>query len=182
MTCIVGLAEKNVVYMGCDSAGVAGYDITVRSDEKVFQNGPFLIGFCGSFRMGQLLRYKLEVPVQADGQDTMHYMVTDFVDAVKDCFAKNGFGSMNEKTDNRGGLFLAGYRGVLYRIDYDFQVGISSNQYESVGCGKDLALGAMYALSNKKPVERVGLALEAAAKFSGGVVGPFLILKQVKRK
>ena len=39
MTCIVGLVHEGVVYIGGDSAGVGGMSLTVRADEKVFQNG-----------------------------------------------------------------------------------------------------------------------------------------------
>ena len=62
MTCIVGLIDGNRVWMGGDSAGVSGLDITVRSDPKVFRNGDFLIGFTSSFRMGQLLAFRLRPP------------------------------------------------------------------------------------------------------------------------
>jgi ATP-dependent protease HslVU (ClpYQ) peptidase subunit len=176
MTCIVGLVENGNVYIGGDSAGVAGLSITIRSDEKVFENGPFIMGFTTSFRMGQLLRYKFEPPKQTVAQSDMQYMVTDFIDAIRVCFTKNGFGDASS-----GGTFLVGYNGVLYHIDSDYQVGIPSGPYDSVGCGSDIALGAMYASGGKTPEERVKLALEASAKFSGGVAPPFTLVKQVKK-
>ena len=38
MTCIAGLVDSNGdIYIGGDSAGVAGYDLTIRADEKVFK-------------------------------------------------------------------------------------------------------------------------------------------------
>lgn len=40
MTCIVGVVEGHTVWMGGDSAGVGGYALTVRADQKVFRNGP----------------------------------------------------------------------------------------------------------------------------------------------
>ena len=175
MTCIVGLVDKGNIYIGGDSAGVAGLSVTVRADEKVFINGPFIMGFTTSFRMGQLLRYKLNPPKQTVGTDDMKYMVTDFVDAVAKCFSDNGYGSKSS-----GGNFLVGYNNKLYCIDNDFQVGISSQPFHAVGCGADLALGAMYVSKDKKPEERIRAALEASAAFNGGVVAPFLILKQNK--
>lgn len=62
MTCIVGLVDQGNVWIGGDSAGVGGYDLMLRADQKVFRNGDFLMGFTSSFRMGQLLRYKLSPP------------------------------------------------------------------------------------------------------------------------
>jgi hypothetical protein len=38
MTCIVGLVDKGDVYIGGDSAGVAGLSLSIRADEKVFGN------------------------------------------------------------------------------------------------------------------------------------------------
>jgi hypothetical protein len=35
MTCIVGLVTPKGIYLGGDSAGVGGYSLTVRADEKV---------------------------------------------------------------------------------------------------------------------------------------------------
>ena len=32
--------------------------------KKVFHNGEFIMGFTDSFRMGQLLQYKLQIPPQ----------------------------------------------------------------------------------------------------------------------
>lgn len=53
MTCIVGyVTPAREVVMGADSAGVAGYDLRIRRDVKVFHAGPFLIGYTSSFRMG----------------------------------------------------------------------------------------------------------------------------------
>jgi ATP-dependent protease HslVU (ClpYQ) peptidase subunit len=45
MTCIAGVAHEGKVWIGGDSAGVGGYDLTVRADAKVFTNGEFLFGF-----------------------------------------------------------------------------------------------------------------------------------------
>ncbi len=174
MTCIVGLVDKGTVYIGGDSAGVAGLSISIRGDEKVFINGSFIMGFTTSFRMGQLLRYKFDPPKQTHSQNDMQYMTTDFIDAVRKCFIDNGFG-----TAASGGTFLVGYNKKLYTIDGDFQVGIPSCNYDTVGCGSDLALGAMHATRNLKikPEDRIKKALEAAVEFNAGVRPPFVILK-----
>lgn len=98
MTCIVGLVDKGKVYIGGDSAGVNSFwDLTIRADSKVFINGPFIMGFTSSFRMGQLLRYKLKTPSRFKNDGTQkeiyEYMVTDFVDAVRQCLKDGGYAS-----------------------------------------------------------------------------------------
>jgi ATP-dependent protease HslVU (ClpYQ) peptidase subunit len=177
MTCIVSVKEGDSVYIGGDSAGIAGLSITIRNDEKVFQNGPFIMGFTSSFRMGQLLRYKFDPPQQTVHQDDMQYMVTDFVDGLRRCFSANGFG---DKDATVGGTFLVGYKGQLYTIESDYQVGIPNTPYDAVGCGADLALGSLHSTSKMKlsPEQRIVMALEAASTFSAGVAPPFLIIQQ----
>ena len=51
MTCIVGLLHNKTIYIGGDSAGSNSSDLRVRKDTKVFENGPFLMGFTTSFRI-----------------------------------------------------------------------------------------------------------------------------------
>ena len=173
MTAIVGIAEKGTVYIGGDSAGVGGLSLSVRDDEKVFINGPFIMGFTTSFRMGQLLHYKFNPPKQTINESDMQYMVTSFIDAVRQCFKESGYGS---GADNSGGCFLVGYKGTLYTIYNNFQVGINKIGYSAVGCGADLCLGSMHSTVGQKPKDRIKKALEAATEFSAGVSAPYLIL------
>jgi len=175
MTCIIGLIEKEKVYIGGDSAGVGGLHLTLRDDPKVFKNGPFLIGFTTSFRMGQLLMYAFKPPKQKV-KDDYEFMVTKFVDAVRKCWKKGGY--LNKKNEvEKGGTFLIAYKEKLYCMDSDLQIGIASAGYDAVGCGYDLALGAMSATEDAhlEPEDRITKALEAAAKFSAGVSAPFII-------
>jgi hypothetical protein len=185
VTCIVGLVDNGTVYIGGDSAGVGGYDLSVRADEKVFHNGSFLMGFTSSFRMGQLLRYKFippEHPFEAGGvMDTYKYMVTVFVDAVRECLKAGGFAS-KEHEEETGGRFLVGYKGRLFMIDIDYQVGETVAGYDSVGCGAEVALGALYASDKFPSEERVTMALSASAQHNAGVRGPFKVEKLDSRK
>lgn len=180
LTCIVGLVDKGNVYIGGDSAAVGGYSISVRKDKKVFHNGPFIMGFTCSFRMGQLLQYKLVVEEQTSSYSDLEFMSTVFIDTVRACFSDNGF-KFDSGFENSGGAFIVGYRSNLYIIDVDYQVGLVDTPYYSVGCGSDIALGAMY-VSKGAPESRIKQALEAASKFSAGVSPPFHIVKQINKK
>lgn len=172
MTCIVGIAKDGKVFIGGDSAGVAGLDITVREDRKVFKNQSFIMGFTSSFRMGQLLRYSFTPPVRHPDEDIMQYMVTKFINAVRDCLKTGGYASKDSEVEN-GGVFLVGYEGRLFYIDSDYQVGESACGYEAVGCGDAYAKGALFASSELSPDERLKTALKAASMHSAGVCGPF---------
>lgn len=177
MTCVAALVHDNTVYMGADSAGVSRYDLVVRADQKVFMNGEFLIGFTSSFRMGQLLRYALKPPkFRPDEKELYEYMVTDFVDAVRDCLKKGGY-AQKDNEEEIGGCFLVGVRGRLFQIESDYQVGESVQPYDAVGCGMAYALGVLSVTQKVDPEERIKLALTSAEKFNAGVRSPFIILK-----
>jgi ATP-dependent protease HslVU (ClpYQ) peptidase subunit len=174
MTCIVGLSTKGKVFIGGDSAGVSGWNLEVRKDSKVFRNGSFVFGFTSSFRMGQLLRYKFEAP-EINTDDIYKYMVTSFVDSIRDCFKGGGYAS-KEKEQESGGVFLVGLKDRLFEVDSDYQVGESLNGIASCGCGDQIAKGSLFSSRGKSPEARVRTALEAAESFSAGVRGPFIIL------
>lgn len=174
MTCIVGLVDNKRVYIGGDSAGVGDYDLTVRADAKVFHNGPFLFGFTSSFRMGQLLRYAFKPPKHDSDLSDYEYLVTTFVDALRECLKAGGW-ARKENEQEGAGTFLLGYRGHLYRIEGDYQVGEGADSYGACGCGQSVALGAMYASEGQEPKRRIKTALAAAERFSAGVRGPFVV-------
>lgn len=177
MTCIAGLrADDGSVWIGGDSAGVGyGYNLQIRADEKVFINGGFLFGFTTSFRMGQVLRYAFRPPKRYPDQDLMAYMVTDFMDAVREALKKAGFASKDKEAEE-GGTFLVGHAGRLFSIYDDYQVGEVACGYAAVGCGDFLALGALHVNGGLPPEDRIRQALSAAEAHSAGVSGPFTVL------
>lgn len=183
MTCIVGLEHAGKVYLGGDSAGVGGYRLAVMAEPKVFKRGKFVIGYTTSFRMGQLLQHTLKPPKwDATWEGNLQgFMVSRFIPAVRNCLRE---GEYLKKTEEviRGGTFLVGYRGSLFVVEDDMQVGRVVDGYYAVGCGMDLALGSMHTTSTsldpfeQMPKHRITLALEAAERFSAGVSGPFTVV------
>lgn len=173
MTAIVGLVDGGKVIIGGDSAGVAGWDITVRADVKVFAKADMVFGFAGSFRVGQLLRYRFGIPANHEADD-MTYLVGPFIDSLRQCL-KDGGVARTTNGEERGGDFLLGYRGHLYQVANDYQVGESSLGFNAIGCGDNYALGSLFTSTGKGPA-RVRRALEAAEMLSAGVVGPFCVV------
>lgn len=179
MTCIVGLVDNGDVWIGGDSAGIAGWASSERADTKVFRRGPFLFGFTSSFRMGQLLRYRLEVPEMIDGEQSIdEYLTVSFVDAVRDVLKTGGMAKKKEDVEE-GGTFLLGFRGRLFTVADDYQVGENTKPYDACGAGHELALGAMYASEHLDPEDRIRQALAAADEWSASVRPPFHILTLV---
>jgi len=177
MTCIIGLKQDNTVFMGCDSAGVGGLSLRVRADRKVFKKNGFIMGFTSSFRMGELLQYSLVIPVHYTGIDIYEYMVTSFINAVRECLKAGGY-AKKEKEEESGGTFLIGYKGRLFKIEDDYQVAESLLPFDACGCGEAYALGAMYSNANLTPHDRITQALTTAQEFSAGVRMPFHVLSQ----
>jgi ATP-dependent protease HslVU (ClpYQ) peptidase subunit len=175
MTCIVGLVDKGEVFMAGDSCASvdSGSHRELRKSKKVFRNGDFLIGGCGSFRMLQLLEHSFEPPEKSAKSSDLKYLVNDFMQALVSTFENHGF---NEKTSGGliiGGEFLVGYNGKLYHVREDFDIGEIMMNYDACGSGSGHALGSLYSSAGKKPMDRLKLSLEAAAAFVPSVAGPF---------
>ena len=177
MTCIVGLVDKGSVYIGADSASVLGWTSRVTRLPKVFQRGPFLIGYTSSFRMGQLLQHSLVVPAQGTSRlerDDMRFMVTVFAESVRTLLKERGVAKIEANAES-GGQFLVGYKSRLYSVMSDFQVNEMADGYDAVGAGAEYALGALRALRGTAPAQRVRKALEVSAHFNMAVCAPFFV-------
>lgn len=178
MTCIVGLETEDGVLMAGDSAAVGDGDRYATRLTKVFRRGAFLIGYTTSFRMGQLLQYRLLVEPQDDEQTDLEYMATTFIDAVRACLKEGGFAKV-ENEQEQGGSFLVGYAGKLYSVASDFQVNSSRDGYLAIGSGEYVALGCIWSnlgqLGDRKasPDAIVISALEAAEHFNNYVYPPY---------
>ena len=196
MTCIVGIIERenDRIIIGGDSAGVGGYDVTIRKDPKVFRIGDFVFGCTSSFRMIQLLRYSFEPPDVAaplvgfsqgpETEDIFKYMCTAFVNRLRRCLSEGGYRKRKDEVEE-GGQFLVGYKGRLFLIAEDFQVSESHEPFASVGCGSSYALGALKALTESTALgarEIAQKSLEIACHFSTGVRPPFTFVETTPRQ
>lgn len=178
MTAIIGIIDNGTVLIGGDSAGVAGTLTQTRSDPKVFRNGPYVIGYTTSFRMGQLLRHAFDPPAPPlDTADVHRFMCTTFVDAAREALKTGGW-ARKDNEQEQGGSFLVGVSGRLFDISSDYQVGELADGYTATGSGWEVALGALYASDGigMSASDRVHLALSAAANFCTGVRPPFTIV------
>jgi ATP-dependent protease HslVU (ClpYQ) peptidase subunit len=179
MTCIVGIEHAGGVTIGADAAGSDGWSITSRADTKIFRNGPYLFGFCGSFRMGQLLHYSL-IPPRVPAGDLERHMATDFVDAVRECLQVGGYAQRKNEVE-AGGTFLVATADTLFCIQSDYQVARQRMGFDAIGSGEEVALGSLHATADRNitPKRRALMALQAATDLTAFVQGPFTV-KTVK--
>jgi len=188
MTCIVGYIDKanKTVYLGGDTVSVCGTKVLTRKDSKVFartnpSKNTMLIGFTGSFRMGQLLRYKLIIPQHPEGLNTFEYMCTHFIDAVRQVLKDNGLAKINNNEEEIG-TFLIAYNQRLFKVESDLQVGEIDLHYNACGNGEDYAIACMRTLSEYSrevysAEEIVQTALKVSEDFCNTVKKPYVILK-----
>lgn len=175
MTCIVGLRSGGKVFIGGDSAGVSGWDVTIRADTKVFVSGEYAIGFTYSFRLGQLLQYKMKLPKPpAKNADLYRFMVNDFIESARECLKAGGMAT-KEKEAEVGGTFIVGVRGRVFVVESDYQVVEPVAPFASVGSGMAYALGSL-ATSRGRPETRIRTALGVAERFCGAVRAPFHVV------
>lgn len=177
MTCIAALAHKGKVYIGGDSAAVVSenYSLCVRSDPKVFGKGPFLFGCAGAPRVQQLIQFAFEPPSQRSDEDDRAFMVTRFMDALRACLREGGAVVKKDDLELNESEIIIGYRGRLYVVYADYQIGTPCDPFFAVGCGGQVALGSLWESVKLQPRRRVLSALEAAERFSSGVRGPFVV-------
>lgn len=177
MTCVVAFKHEGDVWMGADSAGVdTNLGLVTRKDPKIYRVGEFLLGFTSSFRMGQLLGHALNVSKRHPSISVELYMATTFIDAVRHTLKAGGYARIDNGEES-GGTFLVAYEGRIFNVSSDFQVGESVHDYDAVGCGAAVALGALHAMSydqNVAPHRMIFRALAAAECFSAGVRAPYL--------
>ena len=183
MTCIVGLNAKGKIWIGGDSAGTYSNLLrVVRKDPKVFKIGSdFIVGYAGSFRFGQVLRFKFTPPDKPEGKEDYEYMVTNWMDTLRTVLKDAGYTKVEDNVESfEDGEAIIGYNGRIYTLESDLQIGEMALPYAAIGCGADFAFGSLetgFKLSKRMaPRKRVQLALEAATTFSAGVCPPFSIL------
>jgi hypothetical protein len=182
MTCIVGLVHDGKVWMGGDRAAVSERHYLMITDQpKVFhkgEKGEMVIGYTSSFRMGQLLQYKLHLPELKVDQPIDEYMAVDFSDAVRQLLKDNGYVKVDNNREESG-IFLVGFRSLLYYFDDDLAVH-RHGLFNACGCGVSVAQGSLYTsaitVPEAGPESRIRWALEAANRFTTGVRPPFDII------
>lgn len=174
MTCIAAVRTKGGVWVGADSCGSNGWVWDSRLDDKVFIRHGMIFGFTTSFRMGQILRYRLPIP-QLNSRDLYEYMATDFVDNVRRALSDGGF-EKEKDSQKIGGTFIVGTMGRLFVVDSDYQIAESRRDYCAVGSGFAHAEAVLAVLEDQEPSVRILSALSVAQDHVATVRGPFKVM------
>ena len=173
MSCIVGLVENDVVWIGCDSMSSDETSKLVRKDGKIFRvKNDAIIGFSGSYRAGQIIQYTKGL-LNKRSKSEQEYLVTHFIPKIVKLFDKGD----NDETLELECPFLLAFKDRLFQVDSDFQLAESAVGYDAVGGGAPYALGSLYSTAGTKmkAVDRVYWALKSAEVHGMGIGAPFMI-------
>lgn len=183
MTCIVGVRTDRGVLLGGDTQGSGGWDQRDRRDDKVFilgTNRRVAVGFTSSYRMGQILRFHLNLPALDADVDEYEWAVTKFIPAAREVLKTHGYVKIDNNREESG-TFLLAVRDRLFQVQNDLQVAEMVAPFDACGCGSDYALGALHVLDGLKvsPKQKTRMALEAAARWSNGVGSRFTFVETI---
>lgn len=181
MTCIVAMVQDGKIFMGGDAGA---FDSSIGMIQavnrpKVFAKsgvyGKFILGYTSSFRMGQILEQYFHIPKPEKSSEYGH-LIKDIIPHIKEILQEHNYTEVENNLE-RGGFFLFGYKKHLYQVNDDFSVLEFTDGYTAIGAGRQYALGAMHASEHLEPLDRIRLALNAAAHFSAAVCEPFTRLE-----
>jgi ATP-dependent protease HslVU (ClpYQ) peptidase subunit len=184
MTCIVGLTENGIIYMGGDSASCVDCSIQIIKSPKVFKKGDLLLGVSGSPRLQDVLKYNFDFPEDVT-LEPLEYLNRDFVPSLRECLSENGVLGVENEIESSESWILVGYKERLFIIEANFHVAESNKSYDAVGCGASEAMGALHALESideicdtswLTPSLKIKIALETSAEFNCHVRGPFVAI------
>lgn len=173
MTCIVGIAQEGIVYIGGDRGASDGSSIASLATPKVYIRDEWIFGYAGSIGIGQIMQI-IDIPILKEDDDPFLVLRMDLVDQFKNMLEHNGI-TMNEDNDTD---ILIGCRGRLFEFSpSDWSV--AEIKETAIGSGGNFALGSLCTSSlyiDQDPIERIGMALGSAITYSPSCQGPIDIL------
>ena len=185
MTVIVAVvSDDGEIIFGADSAATDDSGtLALRADGKLFTKSGYTIGFCGSYRVGQLVKHEMHLPSPSycmTYDEAERFMVREFVPRLRKLLSKNG--CMNTSGVNKiedSSSLLVGFDGYLFVIADDFQVEVTHDDYAAIGSGAQIALGSLHAdktAGHLSAYDAVQNALAASERYCAHVRSPFYIV------
>lgn len=171
MTCIVGIASEDKVYIGSDRGASDGESIISLAKPKVYIRGDWIFAYSGSLGTGQLMQC-ITIP-DIDDQDPFIVLRLDIVEALKNAMESFGTPDNEHASD-----FLIGAKGRLFELSTS-DWGVAEVEESALGSGGAFALGSLHTTKQfpvATPTYRIEQALNAAITCSPTCQGPIDIL------
>lgn len=162
MSVVVALIENSRVYLGSDSISTNQRGQTWYNRVKIwhsFNNEEILMAGCGDLDVIEFVRhshgFRNETPTRENINEWLQPLHKEYGDLEKHEWEFIIAGN--------GKAFIAGNDFLINEI----------TTYDAIGCGRDIALGAMFATQHKRelPEDRIKTAIGAAMMYNVGVGG-----------
>lgn len=166
MTCIVGIAHDNKVYIGGERSAADEVSILPLVNPKVGRNADIIYGYCGTIGIGQLIDI-IHLPPIGDKNPYL-YIRTQVVKELK-----KAIDSYSREGNEYDTTWLIGCQGHLYEVSQEDWSVIEIKE-TAVGSGGSYALGSLHSTLDliDLPLYRIDTALQAAIHYSPTCLGP----------
>ena len=115
MSVVIAVSDGETIEAGADSAVGSPEEIYELLEPKVFVRGDYLIGYCGSLRIGQILRYQTELPEPPPDGNLTAFLVQEVVPEIQRAVEVAGAAGKDHFLPNKT-VILLGCRGGLWSI------------------------------------------------------------------
>lgn len=167
MTCIVGIVDNDIIYMGGDRAASDDLSIISMKNPKVFIRDEWIYGYAGTIGIGQLIHY-IDLPSpEGDIEKLIRLDICESLKTMIDIYARD------VETEDTG--FLIGAKGRLFEFNVA-DWGVLEITQTAIGSGNQIALGSLHTSIDSDPIDRIGIALGAAITYSPSCQGPIDII------
>jgi ATP-dependent protease HslVU (ClpYQ) peptidase subunit len=144
MTCIAAIKGANgSIHMAGDRQASYSNNALAMAEPKVMARNGFVYGVTGSHRTANILRHGFSEPPKLAGQEFMNYMVNSWIPAWVECLQKHGQKEVIHNISNQEAWLMIGHEGRLFIMASDFSMVEEVYPYAAIGCGGNLAKGAL---------------------------------------
>ena len=136
------------------------------SGEKIFMKDNIGYLYAGNVNRRLKFRYKFNIDFYGSSDDVFKWLNTDFMDVFKKFRKEN-----EEYSEDYVDQIIIIIAGRIFSLHTDFSIAESNKDYICIGCGQEIAYGALYALENdntKSIREKIEIAINACNEFSCG--------------
>ncbi len=177
MTVVLADTENETLIFAADSAASKGDEIYTIDTPKVFALGSYLFGYAGSYRIGQILRYYVELPEPPE-REAERFLVREVVPILRAAVLEQGAAGPGQDFLGEKTALLVGFQGRIWCVGTDLTV-TPEPSYAAIGSGRLRAYGAFHALYGAgvgPALRRLELVLEATAEHTTNVRRPWHFL------
>jgi 20S proteasome alpha/beta subunit len=167
MTCIVGIVEDNIVYIGGERSLADDHNILSSPIPKVASRDGWIYGYAGTIGIGQLMDIITLPRAEGAVYKTIKTKIVPALSVAIDNYARDA-----AEHDTQ---WLIGVNGHLYEVSAA-DWGVVEVEYTAIGGGSQYAFGSLYTSRGNTAIDRVETALYAAIFYSPTCQGPIDLL------